>query len=421
MSQKEIITMTKQELERLTIVNNLIKGIINGTEASKQLRLSVRQVKRIKARVIKLGSKGVIHKSRGRQGNRKFSQDFKDKVGRLLKTKYYYFTPLMATEHLLVEYNVKLSKETIRKWMTEQGLWKVKQRKQREVYRSQRKRKDHYGEMQQFDGSYHKWIHGLDEEQCLLASIDDATGKITHAHFEKNEGVIAVFKFWKKYIEINGKPLSIYLDKFSTYKVNHKNAEDNKDLITQFERATQELDITLIRANSPQAKGRIERLWKTLQTRLIIEMRHQKIKNVKEANLFLKKVFILWFNSIHAVVPKSKADLHRDNRLDLAEVFSIKKERYVGNDFVVRYKNKYYQLKEEQPVTVLKKSKVIVETSIEGGIRVRQKGKYLNFFVLPSKPKKEIEARCIALTRKKSSWKPPQDHPWRRWRNKVEK
>ena len=203
MSQKEIITMTKQELERLTIVNNLIKGIINGTEASKQLRLSVRQVKRIKARVIKLGSKGVIHKSRGRQGNRKFSQDFKDKVGRLLKTKYYYFTPLMATEHLLVEYNVKLSKETIRKWMTEQGLWKVKQRKQREVYRSQRKRKDHYGEMQQFDGSYHKWIHGLDEEQCLLASIDDATGKITHAHFEKNEGVIAVFKFWKKYIEIN--------------------------------------------------------------------------------------------------------------------------------------------------------------------------------------------------------------------------
>ena len=213
--------------------------------------------------------------------------------------------------------------------MIEEGLWKVKQRKQRGDYRCERERKDNYGEMQQFDGSYEKWIHGVDEEQCLLASIDDATGKITYAQFEKSEGIIPVFKFWKKYIEINQKPLSIYLDRFSTYKVNHKNAEDNKNMLTQFEKATRELNITLIKANSPQGKGRIERLWGTLQNRLIIELRYNNIKNVDEANAFLKDKFIPWFNNVYAVIPKNKADLHKKNNANLDEVFSIKKERLV--------------------------------------------------------------------------------------------
>ncbi len=128
------------------------------------------------------------------------------------------------------------------------------------------------------------------------------------------------------------------------------------------------------------------------------------------------KLFVLCYSYIMCLLFRVSFVL--EGGFDLRLMLS---QQYVGNGFVVRYKNKYYQLKEEQPVTVLKKSKVIVETSIEGGIRVRQKGKYLNFFVLPSKPKKEMEARCIALTRKKSSWKPPQDHPWRRYRSKVEK
>lgn len=419
MTQKQIITMTKQELERLSIINSLIKGTINGQEARKQLRLSLRQVQRLKAEVIKKGPSGIIHRSRGRSSNRKFTKAFKNKVKYLLKTKYHYFTPIMATEHLFTDCGIKISKETVRRWMTEEGLWKIKKRKQRGVYRSQRERKDNYGEMEQFDGSYHKWIHELDEEQCLLASIDDATGKITHACFEKNEGVLAVFKFWKKYIEINGKPLSIYLDSFSTYKVNHKNAEDNKDMITQFERVSKELGVTLIKANSPQAKGRIERLWKTLQVRLILEMRHHKIKNIREANVFLKEAFIPWFNSTYAVIPKDKADLHKENNADLKAVFSIKKERSVGNDFVVRYENKYYQLEKEQPVTVLKKSKVIIETRITGEIKIKQREKYLNFFVLPSRPAKEKDSKMLALPGRKTSRKPPQNHPWRRYRIKV--
>lgn len=420
MPQKELITMTKKESERLNIINSLINGIIDGTEASKQMGVSTRQVRRLKQKVIKLGPRGIIHQSRGEKGNRSYSKEFLDKIKSILKTEYYYFTPTMAQEHLLTEHGMKLSIEKVRQLMIKEELWEPKKRRKKEDHRSQRERKDNFGEMQQFDGCYDKWIYGKDEEQCLLASIDDATGKITCAQFEKNEGVIAVFKFWKGYIEKNGKPLSIYLDRFSTYKVNHKNAEDNKDLITQFERAMKELNIETIKANSPQAKGRIERLWKTLQKRLMIEMRYHNIETVDEANIFLQDRFIPWFNKKFAVVPKKKSNLHKGNNIDLDEVFSIKKKRVVGNDYVIRYETKYYQLEEVQPVTIFKKDKVTVETKINGEIKIKHKGKYLNFFVLKEKPKREIETMVPALTRTKSGWKPPKNHPWRNRKIKEE-
>ena len=409
---KETITMTKKEAERLLVVNNLIEGNINGTDASKQLNLSLRQAKRLKAKVIKLGPKGIIHGNRGRTGNRKLNDVFINKIKSLLNQKYSYFTPTMAFEHLRDEDKILTNKETVRRLMIDLGLWIIKKRKVSE-YRCQRERKDNFGEMEQFDGSYEHWLYGVDEEQCLLASIDDATGRITGAKFEKSEGIIPVFSFWKRYIEEHGKPIAIYLDKFATYKVNHKNAEDNKELLTQFEKALRELDILPITANSPQAKGRIERLWKTLQTRLIKEMRYRKIKTVEEANNFLKDEFVPWFNKKFGVVPNCKADLHRINNSNLEEVFSIKKERTIGNDYVVRYENNYYQLEQEQPLTVLKRSKVTVETRISGEVKIKQRGKYLNFFTLPGKPKREIEIMVPALTRKKSDWKPPANHPWK--------
>jgi hypothetical protein len=409
---KETITMTKQEAERLLIVNNLIEKRINGTDASKQLNLSVRQIRRMKQRIIKLGAKGIVHSNRGKTGNRKFNNFFIKKVKTIIHEKYSYFTPTMTFEHLRDEEKIGINKETVRQLMIGEKLWIGKKRKVSE-YRCQRERKENFGEMEQFDGSYDHWLYEVDEEQCLLASIDDATGKITGAKFEKNEGIIPVFSFWKRYIEEHGKPITIYLDKFSTYKINHKNAEDNKDMLTQFEKAVKELNILLIKANSPQAKGRVERLWRTLQTRLIIEMRHRKIKTVEEANSFLKDEFVPWFNKKFAVVPKGKANLHRINNNNLEEVFSIKKERSVGNDFVVRYENNYYQLEQEQPITVLKKSTVMVETRISGEVRIKQRGEYLNFFVLPEKPKKEIETMVPALVRKKSDWRPPANHPWK--------
>ncbi len=227
--------------------------------------------------------------------------------------------------------------------MTAWDLWQPKPRKRVKHKHLWRARKDNFGEIEQFDGSYHHWFGK--EESCLLLAVDDATGKITHARFDYNEGVVAVFKFWIEYFKKNGRPVAIYLDKFSTYKINHRNAVDDKDLITQFERATKEIGIKLITANSPQAKGRVERMNKTLQDRLAKELRLAKITTIERANEFLK-IYIPLFNSKFAGVPERRANLHRPlnetAKARLPQVFSIQKKRVVCNNYTVRFNNKYY-------------------------------------------------------------------------------
>ncbi|MBU4205223.1 ISNCY family transposase [Patescibacteria group bacterium] len=286
MTQK-LISMTEKELSRINVIQNLIDGKINGTDASKQIGISIRHIRRLKLRVGKYGTEGLIHKSRGRTSNRKLDSEIVKKVEQHLKEKYYDFGPTLASEKLEEDDNIKLDKETLRGIMTRMGLWKPKPRKQAKKKHFWRPRKDNFGEMEQFDGSYHIWFG--DEESCLLLSVDDATGKITHAKFDYNESVIAVFKFWIEYFEKNGLPISIYLDKFSTYKVNHKNAVDNKDMITQFERAINQIGVKPITAHSPEAKGRVERMNKTLQDRLIKELRLANISTMEQANEFLKE------------------------------------------------------------------------------------------------------------------------------------
>jgi hypothetical protein len=256
-------------------------------------------------------------------------------------------------------------------------------------------------------------------EQCLLLSVDDAKGSITGAVFEKNEGVEAVFRFWKEYFREKGLPLLIYLDKFSTYKVNHKHAVDNKELITQFGRALNQLGVTMINANSPQAKGRVEKMNGTLQRRLVKEMRLNKVNTIEAANIFLKEVFIPKFNAQFAVVPKKKADLHRKldekKKKELTKILSIQSVRTINNDYTIRFKNNYYQLDEVQTTTVFKKDKVIVEEHLNGELKISLRNYYLNYVCLPERPKKEADIRLVALTKQKQNvWVPPADHPWRK-------
>ncbi len=301
--------------------------------------------------------------------------------------------------------------------MTELKLWQVKSRKEaKNKWHTWRARKDNYGEMQQFDGSYHVWFG--DEEYCLLLSVDDATGKITHAKFDINKDRIAVFKFWLEYLMKNGLPLSIYLDKFSTYKVNHKNAVDNKGMITQFQRAMNQLGINVILANSPQAKGRVERINKTLQKRLVKELRLAEINTVEEANKFLE-TYIPKFNAQFAVVPNKRKNLHKTLVSNVAnklpQILSIQEIRIINNDYTVRFAGKYYQLDRIQTTTVYKKDKVIVEKHLNGEVKLRLREAYLNYKLLPERPKKEIEVKLIALTKQiQGSYKPPIDHPWRK-------
>lgn len=271
--------------------------------------------------------------------------------------------------------------------------------------------------MEQFDGCYHKWFEERAPECCLLASIDDAEGKITRAEFKDNEGIKPVFGFWKEYTEEKGAPVSVYLDKFSTYKINHKAAEDNSELMTQFEKAMSELNIKLITAHSPEAKGRIERLFQTLQDRLVKEMRLRKISDKETANVFLKNEFIPWFNQKFAVLARGNKDLHRklnEKELkNLDSIFSVRSKRKIHNDFTIRFKNHWFQLKETQPCLVLKKDEVIIEERLDGSIMIKLKEKYLDFTSLPERPQK-ININVPALTRVKSSWKPPVNHPWRK-------
>lgn len=414
-----LLTITMKEHERHAIAQKLIAKKISEEEARKLMNLkSVRQVRRIKKKVKEGGLEAIVHKSRGKPSKRKLDEQLAQKALSLIKEKYYDFKPTFASEKLEENDDLKINRESLRQLMIKEGLWKPKKRKTSKDRHTWRPRKENYGEMQQFDGSYHKWFEERGEECCLLLSVDDATGKITHAKFDENEGTIAVFKFWLEYFAKHGIPISIYLDKFSTYKINHPSAVDNKDLMTQFQRATTQVGSKLITAHSPQAKGRVERMNETLQDRLLKELRLANISTKEEGNKFLEK-YIPKFNQQFAVVPSQQTDLHKEMRTELKaklpQIFSIHKTRKINNDYTIMFENKFYQLEEKQPTTVFKKDTVIMEERLNGEIKINLKGNYLNYIVLPERPKKQKNVPLVALTNRKSDWKPPANHPWKKF------
>jgi len=413
----QLIIMTQKELPRYEVIKRLIQKEINGTEASKQLSLSTRQTRRLKANVEKYGVKGIVHRNRGRESNRKISEEKVNEIKKIIGENYRDFGPLFASEKLGENHQIKIGKEKLRQLMIEWKFWRPKPRKKNKEYRSWRQRKEYYGEMEQFDGSYHEWLEDRAPACCLLASIDDAMGKITGLRFVHDEGVIPVFTFWKNYLQREGKPLKIYLDRLSTYKNTHKSVFDDPNVLTQFQRAMKDLDIELISAYSPQAKGRVERLFGTLQDRLVKELRLAKISDIEKANRFLEKVFIPKFNAKFSVLPQKKGNLHRSlNRFEKAhldKILSVQNTRIVNNDFTIRFKGKWFQLSETQPTLVLRKDKVQIEERIDGSTFISLRNKYLNYTVLPARPEK-IKIKVAALTRTKSTWKPPANHPWRK-------
>lgn len=413
--------LTTKEQEKFNVLNTLIKGGMTNAQAATVLRLSLRQVKRLKKKVREKGASAVVHQLKGGGGNHHIDLSIKEKALNLVKEKYPDFNPTFASEKLAEHQGLTVNSQTLRKWMIQIGLWKIHQQRKVE-YHAWRQRKDYFGELQQFDGSYHLWFEqrlldelGNPQEVCLLASIDDATSKITHAKFDFNEGVVAVFNFWKEYVLILGKPLGIYLDKFSTYKINHKSAVDNSLLMTQFQRAMKILSIKVINANSPQAKGRVERLFGTLQDRLVKELRLNNISSIAEANLFLKE-FIPKFNTRFSVVAIKDGDVHREltknEKGNLKSIFSIKSTRRINLDYTIQFKNHFYQLEEIQPTTIRPKNTLLVEEWLDKTIHFRFREHYLKCFILPEKPKK-ISKQPAILTNHPLNWKPPLNHPWR--------
>jgi len=411
----DIIAMSQKEINRYGVIRKLLNGEINGSQAAEILRLSTRQTRRLKSKVKKEGAKGIVHGNRGKTGNRKIPKQEEERIISLLHKRYSDFKPGFAAEKLKENHGIKRDPKTIRQIMINEDLWKPKKPKDTE-YHAWRQRKPCFGEMQQFDGSYEHWFEDRGSECCLLASIDDATGIVTHAKFDLHEGVVPVFTFWQEYLLKNGKPYSIYVDRFSTYKMCQKVAIENPDTLTQFQRAMRELGIEVITAHSSQAKGRIERLFKTFQDRLIKEFRLKGISTIPEANKCLKRVFLPKFNARFSVEPRSKANLHKElnlkERVSLDSVLSRQHKRVIRNDFTFSFKNRWYQLTQDQPVTVCKADSLTVEERLNGAIQFRLRGKYLNAKPLPERPCKMANKLPWVLA-KKTPHIPAPDHPWR--------
>lgn len=407
--------LTNQEQSKYDTIRSCIDREITNQEASNRLGVNIRQIQRLKRAIEESGEQGVIHGLKGKVAHNKTEEEIRDKVIDFLKEKKHIdFGPTFAQEKL-INIGISRSVETIRSLMIENHIWKSRTRHGPNIHREWRERVSMYGELVQFDGSYHDWMEN-GEEQCLLGAIDDATGDIVKAMFEDNEGVSAVFRFWLAYIEAHGRPQAIYLDKFSTYKINHKAAIDNPDWLTQFERAMQELDIRVICANSPQAKGRVERLFGTLQDRLIKEMRLVDIKDRETANKFLEEVYITDHNKRFSVIPKKQKNAHRsltdEMKKRIACIFSKRYNRKVNNDYTISFLANWYQLVSTQNTTVYKGDTVTIEEHLDNTIHILKNGMTLNYTSLPERPQK-VNMKVTALTKSNPIWKPPIDHPWR--------
>jgi hypothetical protein len=407
------IELTASEKMKYDTIRSCSEKDITNKQAAHRLNLKIRQVQRLKRTYEKDGELGIVHGLKGGTAHNATDKETTKKIVNFFKEKKHKdFGPTFAQEKLV---DVKTSRETLRSIMIKNDLWKAKTRRGPGIHRQWRERMDSYGELVQFDGSYHDWFEN-GKEQCLLASIDDATSNIIKAVFEDNEGVRAVFRFWWSYIEARGLPVAIYLDKFSTYKVNHKNAVDNVEFITQFERAMKTLGIRVICANSPEAKGRVERLFGTLQNRLVKEMRLDDVRCIDEANIFLKKTYIKDHNKRFSVVPKNACDAHRnltdDIKKKLSSIFSLHYARKVNNDFTIQFKTKWFQLSATQKTTIYKDDTVKVEEHLDDTIHIFKNDIPLNYILLPERPV-TVRIKVTALTREKPKWIPPVNHPWR--------
>jgi len=409
MAGRDIIMATQEELKRLHIIRKAIDKTITQAEAAGNIDLSSRQVRRIISRVRTEGDKGIIHRSRGRPSNRAVRDTIKDKTLRLFKDKYYDFGPTLASEKLFERDKLKINDETLRLWLIEHGI-PYRKRKKR-PHRQWRERKEHFGQMIQMDGSHHDWFEGRGPECVLMGYIDDATGR-PFARFYPYEGTIPAMDSFKRYIKRYGIPISVYLDRHTTYKSNAKpSVEDelnNTAPLSQFERALKELGVEVIHANSPQAKGRVERIFNTFQDRLVKEMRLEEISSIDKANAFLGQYLAVYIRRF-GVLPAKDDDLHRPASKDalLDSILCIKTERALRNDFTIAHNGALYQILDN-----IRAKRVIVEEHINGSIKIRYKDTALRFRIISSRPKKEPASEPYAFKLRRVYTPQDYNHPW---------
>lgn len=411
-----LLTMSIQEVERVTVIRQVVDKRFKQNAAASLLKLTVRQIKRLTRLYRTYGPEGLLSKRRGKPGKNRHSDNLKTQAKALVQKHYHDFGPTFAAEKLKERHQIDVSKETLRQWMMEWELWKAKRHKKVAVHQS-RERRACFGELIQIDGSPHDWFEGRAPKCCLLVFIDDATSRLVGLRFEKQETTAGYFTVTRMYIEKHGKPLAFYSDKYGVFRVNHKDCEDKE---TQFGRAMRELGIELICANSAQAKGRVERANQTMQDRLVKELRLRGISSIEAANAYTPE-FMADHNQRFAVEPRNAIDVHRKDLPDpqaLDLIFSFQDDRTLSKNLEMNYNNVTYKIQTETQGYGLRHAKIKVYEDLSGAVTLMYKGRVLNYTSLKKQKRapeiisaKELDDKIVAIRKYAPA---PQNHPWKR-------
>lgn len=415
--------MTQAERDRLVALKKVKKKLITQAEAAAELQVSVRHVKRMLKALRERGDRAVVHGLRGRESNRKIDAKLRRKAVKILSADVYRgFGPTLAAEHLAKKHDLVVSRETLRKWMQEEGLWKGRHRRPDAVH-IWRQRRSRCGELVQWDTSDHDWLEGRGKARLYLISmIDDATSRL-YARFVSSDSTEENMRTLLGYLELYGRPVAFYTDKASHFHTTEKRRRDEPGVDqdakqmppTQIGRALRELNIVGIAAHSPQAKGRVERSFDTAQDRLVKEMRVAGVKTLEEANRYLRDEFLPWWNATLTVEAASADDAHRrlEKEHDLAAILSHVETRQVKGNYTVAVDNRHYAIDKASVCTGLRGGTVRVERRLDGTLAMRFKDRWLKFDLCAepvktaaaAKPKaaKDTSAKGAA-TRRKSAW-----------------
>jgi len=375
-----LIAMSERDLQRIEVLSKVVAGRMTMVSAAHVLDLSERQVRRLLERMRTGGAASIRHKAIGRPSNNRISDGVRDYAMTLVRERYADFGPTLATEKLAERDGLRVSRETVRGWMSDAGLWLS--RKQRRTFHQPRLRREAYGELVQIDGSEHRWFEDRGPPCSLLVFVDDATGRLMQLRFVRSESAFTYFEALELYLHRHGAPIAFYSDKHSVFRVAKKDAKGGQGM-TQFGRALCELNIEILCANSSQAKGRVERMNRTLQDRLVKELRLCGIDSMEAGNAFLPD-FMEDYNARFAVTPARSDDLHRPLNLApdrLTEILCKREQRYVGSQLTFSFERQRIMLEETDVTRGLVGRYVETYAYADGRLDVRWKGYSLPYTV----------------------------------------
>lgn len=408
--RKELIALTQKEHDRLEIIRRVQRRDLRQKEAGALLDITDRQVRRLIRKIREKGAAGLAHGNRRKPSPKRIPEELVARIVQIIKLRYRDFKPKFAAEKLWKKEKIRISDEKLRQIMIGGGLWRVHRRKT--AIHGWRERKAHYGEMVQMDGSHHAWLEKRGPKMVLMGMVDDARNRF-YGRFYAYEGVYPAMNVLEGYIRRYGCPRSLYVDKHSTYKTVRHPSEDEllrgDEAETQFERAAKELGIQVIHAHSPQAKGRIERMFATLQDRLVKELRLARVSTIEAANTFLED-YLPRFNAQFEREALEPENLHRplSKNLNLEEIFCLKKGRTINNGYYFRWRGKRYKIK--NPTYRMKRQPVQVIEHFNGRMILRWEGHDLDYEEIREEERPKPK---ITLRPKPPKYLPPPGHPWR--------